>query len=124
MGNDIYLTDREADVMQVLWDHGPSVVNEVKEKLHDELAYTTVLTILRTLERAPAPQGQAFQGLLRAAVHAPGVRPVALEGADSAHEGPARQDEGEVDAGLDAVRAHGHPAAVDRRVRGGTRGAP
>ncbi|MEO8063475.1 MAG: BlaI/MecI/CopY family transcriptional regulator [Pseudomonadota bacterium] len=47
----IYLTDREADVMQVLWDHGPSVVNEVKEKLQDELAYTTVLTILRTLEQ-------------------------------------------------------------------------
>jgi predicted transcriptional regulator len=47
---DIQLTDREADVMQVLWDHGPSVVNEVKEKLADELAYTTVLTILRTLE--------------------------------------------------------------------------
>jgi predicted transcriptional regulator len=50
MTNDIYLTDREADVMQVLWDHGASVVTEVKEKLHDELAYTTVLTILRTLE--------------------------------------------------------------------------
>jgi predicted transcriptional regulator len=48
---DIYLTDREADVMQVLWDHGPSVVNEVKEKLTDDLAYTTVLTILRTLEQ-------------------------------------------------------------------------
>lgn len=47
---DIQLTDREADVMQVLWDHGPSVVNEVKDKLADELAYTTVLTILRTLE--------------------------------------------------------------------------
>src|SRR5690349_20082901 len=51
MANDIYLTDREADVMQVLWDHGPSVVSEVKEQLHDELAYTTVLTILRTLEQ-------------------------------------------------------------------------
>jgi predicted transcriptional regulator len=51
MVNDIHLTDREADVMQVLWDHGPSVVNEVKEKLHDDLAYTTVLTILRTLEQ-------------------------------------------------------------------------
>ena len=51
MANDIYLTDREADVMQVLWDHGPSVVNEVKDKLADELAYTTVLTILRTLEQ-------------------------------------------------------------------------
>ena len=49
--NDVYLTDREADVMQVLWDHGPSVVNEVKDKLADELAYTTVLTILRTLEQ-------------------------------------------------------------------------
>jgi BlaI family transcriptional regulator, penicillinase repressor len=51
MGEEIYLTDREADVMQVLWEHGPSVVNEVKEQLHDELAYTTVLTILRTLEQ-------------------------------------------------------------------------
>jgi predicted transcriptional regulator len=51
MANDIYLTDREADVMRVLWEHGPSVVTEVKDKLADELAYTTVLTILRTLEQ-------------------------------------------------------------------------
>jgi predicted transcriptional regulator len=48
---DILLTDREADVMRVLWDRGPSVVTEVKEHLADELAYTTVLTILRTLEQ-------------------------------------------------------------------------
>ena len=47
---DISFTDREADVMQVLWDHGPSVVAEVRERLHDKLAYTTVLTILRNLE--------------------------------------------------------------------------
>lgn len=47
---DIHLTDREADVMQVLWDRGPSVVAEVRAGLADELAYTTVLTILRTLE--------------------------------------------------------------------------
>jgi predicted transcriptional regulator len=46
----IFLTDREADVMQVLWDHGASVVAEVRERLSDKLAYTTVLTILRTLE--------------------------------------------------------------------------
>jgi predicted transcriptional regulator len=51
MASDIHLTDREADVMQVLWEHGPSVVNEVRERLTDELAYTTVLTILRTLEQ-------------------------------------------------------------------------
>jgi predicted transcriptional regulator len=46
----ISLTDREADVMQDLWDHGPSLVAEVRERLSDELAYTTVLTVLRTLE--------------------------------------------------------------------------
>lgn len=51
MATEIHLTDREADVMQVLWDQGPSVVNEVKERLADDLAYTTVLTILRTLEQ-------------------------------------------------------------------------
>ncbi len=47
---DILLTDREADVMQVLWGRGPSVVAEVRASLSDKLAYTTVLTILRTLE--------------------------------------------------------------------------
>lgn len=46
----ISLTDREADVMQVLWDRGPSVVSEVRDHLDDPLAYTTVLTVLRTLE--------------------------------------------------------------------------
>lgn len=46
----ITLTDREADVMQVLWDHGPSVVSDVQKGLSDQLAYTTVLTVLRTLE--------------------------------------------------------------------------
>jgi len=46
----ISFTDREADIMAVLWRRGPSTVAEVREELHDELAYTTVLTILRTLE--------------------------------------------------------------------------
>src|SRR3569623_1924709 len=46
----ISLTDREADVMQALWDHGPSLVAEVRERLSDKLAYTTVLSGLRTLE--------------------------------------------------------------------------
>jgi BlaI family transcriptional regulator, penicillinase repressor len=47
---DISFTDREADVMQILWEQGPSVVAEVRAHLQDELAYTTVLTVLRTLE--------------------------------------------------------------------------
>jgi predicted transcriptional regulator len=47
---DIQFTDREIDVMEVLWERGPSLVAEVRTALKDELAYTTVLTILRTLE--------------------------------------------------------------------------
>ena len=43
-------TDRELDVMAVLWDLGPSTVPEVLERLSDDLAYTTVQTVLRTLE--------------------------------------------------------------------------
>ena len=46
----IIFTDRETDIMHVLWDHGPSVVTDVQKQLSDKLAYTTVLTVLRTLE--------------------------------------------------------------------------
>lgn len=47
---DVVFTDRELDLMGVLWEHGPSTVAEVRERLPVALAYTTVLTILRTLE--------------------------------------------------------------------------
>lgn len=43
-------TDRELDVMSVLWERGDATVAEVQHRLADELAYTTVLTVLRTLE--------------------------------------------------------------------------
>jgi predicted transcriptional regulator len=46
----ISFTDRELDVMTVLWDMGSATVAEVRDRLPDELAYTTVLTVLRTLE--------------------------------------------------------------------------
>jgi predicted transcriptional regulator len=46
----ITLTDRELDVISVLWEHGSGTVAEVRAALHDELAYTTVLTVLRILE--------------------------------------------------------------------------
>lgn len=48
--HDVRFTDRELDVMQVLWDRGSATVSDVQEALADELAYTTVLTILRTLD--------------------------------------------------------------------------
>jgi predicted transcriptional regulator len=47
---DISFTDRELDVMAVLWQRGSGTVSEVRDGLDDDLAYTTVLTILRTLE--------------------------------------------------------------------------
>jgi predicted transcriptional regulator len=47
---DISFTDRELDVMAVLWQRGSGTVAEVRDALDDELAYTTVLTVLRTLE--------------------------------------------------------------------------
>jgi predicted transcriptional regulator len=50
MGDDFVLGDRELDVMGVLWDLGSGTVAEVRDKLADPLAYTTVLTILRNLE--------------------------------------------------------------------------
>lgn len=47
---EVQFTERELDVMTVLWDRGPSTVAQVQEALSDDLAYTTVLTVLRVLE--------------------------------------------------------------------------
>lgn len=38
------------DVMAVLWDLGSATVAEVRERIDDDLAYNTVLTMLRILE--------------------------------------------------------------------------
>jgi BlaI family transcriptional regulator, penicillinase repressor len=62
---EIAFTERELDVMDVLWERGASTVAEVQEQLPDELAYTTVLTILRTLEEkghvAHEEEGRAYR---------------------------------------------------------------
>lgn len=42
--------ERELEVLHKLWQAGPSTVAEVRDKLGDDLAYTTVLTTLRNLE--------------------------------------------------------------------------
>jgi predicted transcriptional regulator len=47
---EIQFTDRELDIMGVLWEYGASTAAEVRERLSDDLAYNTVLTILRILE--------------------------------------------------------------------------
>ena len=49
MGENLF-TDRELDAMSVLWRLGSATVAEVREGIDDALAYTTVLSILQTLE--------------------------------------------------------------------------
>lgn len=46
----IAFTDRELDVMTVLWAAGSATVPEVRERLREKFAYNTVLTVLRVLE--------------------------------------------------------------------------
>ena len=46
----VRLTGREADLMNLPWVHGPSTVAEARVRLRKELAYTTVGSVLRTLE--------------------------------------------------------------------------
>ena len=47
---DVRFTPRELHVMKVLWALGGGTVSEVQARLPDELAYNTVLTVLRILE--------------------------------------------------------------------------
>jgi predicted transcriptional regulator len=44
------LGERELDIMTALWTGGAGTVAEVRERLGIDLAYNTVLTILRNLE--------------------------------------------------------------------------
>lgn len=46
----VRFTERELDIMQVLWEQGPATVSEVRESLEDDLAHNTVLTMLKVLE--------------------------------------------------------------------------
>lgn len=62
---EIQFTERESDIMAVLWERGPSTVAEVREALRDDLAYNTVLTMLRILEEkgyaGHTEEGRAFR---------------------------------------------------------------
>jgi predicted transcriptional regulator len=50
MARSVTLTRRELDLMAVLWEKGSATVAEVRDRLVDDLAYPTVLTMLRNLE--------------------------------------------------------------------------
>jgi BlaI family transcriptional regulator, penicillinase repressor len=48
--SDLHLTARELDIMGVLWELGEATVNEVRDRVDPGLAYTSVSTMIRTLE--------------------------------------------------------------------------
>ena len=62
---EIRFTKRELDIMGVLWRDGPSTVAEVRGALEDELAYNTVLTMLKVMEGkgyvSRRPEGRAHR---------------------------------------------------------------
>jgi len=68
---DPQFTDRELDIMNVLWEFGGATATEVQGQLDDTLAYNTVLTMLRILEEKGhvrhEEQGRAFRYIPRVA---------------------------------------------------------
>ena len=63
--NDVYFPPRELEVMSILWKRGSASVTEVREELDGELAYTSVLSALQTLEEKGyvrhEPEGRAYR---------------------------------------------------------------
>jgi BlaI family penicillinase repressor len=45
------LTRAESDLMRLLWTHGPLTVQSLTERLERQVAYNTVLTLVRILEQ-------------------------------------------------------------------------
>src|SRR5215510_369858 len=48
--DETFFTQRELDIMSILWRRGSATVAEVRDELSDDLAYTSVLSALQTLE--------------------------------------------------------------------------
>jgi BlaI family transcriptional regulator, penicillinase repressor len=46
---DVTLTDRELEIMTILWSLGSGTVADVRDRLPADLAYTTVLSLMRTM---------------------------------------------------------------------------
>src|SRR5436853_4008273 len=46
----LHLTQRELDIMSVLWELGEATVTEVRDRVDPSLAYTSISTMIRTLE--------------------------------------------------------------------------
>jgi predicted transcriptional regulator len=47
---EIHLTQRELDIMSVLWERGEATAMEVRDQVDPSLAYTSISTMIRLLE--------------------------------------------------------------------------
>lgn len=47
---DVHLTQRELDIMSVLWELGEATATEVRDRIDPALAYTSISSMIRTLE--------------------------------------------------------------------------
>jgi len=47
---DLHLTQRELDIMGVLWERGEATATEVRDRVDPDLAYTSISSMIRTLE--------------------------------------------------------------------------
>jgi BlaI family transcriptional regulator, penicillinase repressor len=47
---DVRLTQRELDIMSVLWELGEATATEVRDRIDPSLAYTSISSMIRTLE--------------------------------------------------------------------------
>ena len=47
---DLHLTQRELDIMSVLWEKGEATVTEVRDQVDPDLAYTSISSMIRMLE--------------------------------------------------------------------------
>jgi predicted transcriptional regulator len=62
---EIYFPPRELEVMSILWRLGSASVTEVRDAIDEDLAYTSVLSALQTLEEKGyvrhEPEGRAYR---------------------------------------------------------------
>lgn len=47
---ELHLTQRELDIMSVLWERGEATVTEVRDQVDPDLAYTSISSMIRMLE--------------------------------------------------------------------------
>jgi len=47
---DLHLTQRELDIMSVLWERGEATATEVRDAVDPDLAYTSISSMIRMLE--------------------------------------------------------------------------